>query len=152
MLIAKKLMGCIGGLIVYFGFKWLARLGNFHRIRQHLSPEAIARWQPLYPNVDLQRVVIKDHANIPANWFRFLPHTDAQAFHYRIYTQFTFNENDPRFIKLLLHELVHSEQVARLGGEFKFGCTYGMGFAEHGYWDHPLEIEARDFTEKHYAG
>ena len=40
------------------------------------------------------------------------------------------------------HELVHWEQYKRMGA-MKFYVTYLWLLARHGYWNHPMEIEAR---------
>jgi hypothetical protein len=144
-----KLFGCIGGIFAYFAAKWLARLVNLHRIRQSLSPETIARLQPLFPQLDLRQIILKDHANLPTNWFRWLTSAQAMAFGHRIYFLHTFNENDPRFLRLLIHELAHTDQVRRLGREIYFACAYGRGHLQHGYQDNPLEVEARQFADEH---
>ena len=147
MPVQKKIAGYIGGTIVVFAGKWTVRLANLHRVEQRLSPETIARLQPLFPNLDLGRIRIKDHANLPPNWFKFMVHADAMSFNERLYFVNTFNENDPRFLRLLVHELVHTDQVRRYGGEIRFACAYGIGHLEaDGYENNPLEVEAREFA------
>jgi hypothetical protein len=145
----NKFLGCLGGILIYFLAKWAARLSNLHRIRQSLSPDTVTHLQPLFPQLDLRQIIIKDHANLPPNWFRWLLPAQAMAFGGRIYFLHTFNENDPRFLRLLIHELAHTEQVRRLGGEIYFACAYGRGHLEQGYQDNPLEVEARAFVETH---
>lgn len=145
-------IGCLGGVCLYFLAKALARLANLHRVEQALSPTLRARLQPLFPHLDLSRPRLQDHANLPPNWFRFLTPADGMAFNQRLYFRHTFNENDPRFLRLLLHELFHTEQVRRLGGEIRFACAYGRGYARAGgYWHNPLEVEARAFVAAHFA-
>lgn len=43
---------------------------------------------------------------------------------------------------LLNHELVHVGQFRRLGW-FGMTAAYGRQWVEHGYWRHPMEVEAR---------
>lgn len=42
---------------------------------------------------------------------------------------------------LLAHELVHVEQIRRLG-LLRYWFRYVRLLLRHGYWDHPMEIEA----------
>lgn len=50
---------------------------------------------------------------------------------------------DPRHLELVLHELVHVAQYARLG-DLVFPLVYLAQGARHGYDAHPLEREARE--------
>ena len=53
-------------------------------------------------------------------------------------------------LKLLMHELVHVDQVRRKGGEVAFACDYGKGYLKGGsYRKNPMEVEAYDFVDKH---
>lgn len=47
--------------------------------------------------------------------------------------------NEERLIK---HELAHWAQYERMGF-FRFTWAYLTGLIRHGYWNHPMEIEAR---------
>ena len=49
---------------------------------------------------------------------------------------------------LLQHEAIHVEQIERLGA-FRFTVFYLWYLLRHGYWDNPLEIEARDRSGHH---
>jgi len=49
---------------------------------------------------------------------------------------------------LLQHEAIHVEQIDRLG-PFKFTVLYLWYLLRHGYWDNPLEIEARNRSGHH---
>lgn len=40
------------------------------------------------------------------------------------------------------HEQVHLDQIQKYGG-LGFLFRYVIGFLRHGYWNHPMEIEAR---------
>jgi hypothetical protein len=139
-----RLFGYILGIPVYFLGKWITRAANLHRVEQRLSPELSARLDALFPHLDLTQVRIKDHANLPVSG-KYL----AIAFGYRVFFRHTFNENDARFITLLIHELVHAEQVRRLGGEVRFACVYFAGHFAAGYDGNPLEEEARAFVREH---
>jgi len=142
-----KIAGCFGGITIVTAGKWAARVANLHRVEQRLSPELLPRLQTLFPHLDLTRIRIKDHANLPPNWFKFMVHADAISFNERIYFADTYNENDARFLRLLVHELVHTDQVRRYGGEIRFACAYGIGHLEaDGYQNNPLEVEAREFA------
>jgi len=45
-------------------------------------------------------------------------------------------------VRLLKHEVCHWHQYQRMGF-FGFYWNYFKGFVQHGYWNHPMEIEAR---------
>ena len=141
---AARILGCILGIPIYFAGKWLTRAANVHRVEQRLSPELTARLAPLFPHLDLTRVRLKDHANLPV-----LPRYNGIAFGYRLYFRHTFNENDARSLRVLVHELVHADQVRRLGGEVAFACAYFAGHFVAGYDGNPLEEEAREFVREH---
>lgn len=44
--------------------------------------------------------------------------------------------------RLIRHEQAHWEQYQRLGW-WRFVWAYLTGLIRHGYWNHPMEIEAR---------
>ena len=46
---------------------------------------------------------------------------------------------------LIAHEKVHVEQIVRLG-PFKFTFLYLWYNLKYGYWDNPLEVEARTLS------
>lgn len=50
----------------------------------------------------------------------------------------------------ILHELVHVEQINRMGW-FRFYWTYLKYQRSHGYWKNPLEVEARALAKERYA-
>ena len=54
-----------------------------------------------------------------------------------------FDPLAPHWLELVLHELVHVAQYARLGAA-GFPAVYVLGLARHGYQAHPLEREARE--------
>jgi hypothetical protein len=139
-----RFLGCILGIPLSFAGKWLTRAANLHRVEQRVSPELSARLAAMFPNLDLSKVRIKDHANMPVR-----RQYVAIAFGYRVFFRHTYNENDLRFLRLLIHELVHAEQVHRLGGQVRFACVYFAGHFAAGYDGNPLEEEARAFVREH---
>jgi hypothetical protein len=44
---------------------------------------------------------------------------------------------------LLRHEAAHLKQIDRYG-PWGFSFRYVWGLIRHGYWNHPMEIEARE--------
>jgi len=48
----------------------------------------------------------------------------------------------------LIHELVHIKQYQDCGGLVKFLKRYINEMIKYGYWQSPLEIEARTYTEQ----
>jgi hypothetical protein len=52
---------------------------------------------------------------------------------------------------ILAHELMHVAQVERLGGLWEFVTTYFDQVVKNGYFNSPLEIEARKFAEPFYG-
>lgn len=58
-----------------------------------------------------------------------------------------FPETDPRTPKLLKHEMVHVEQVRRLGF-LKFYILYVLYSIRYGYRNNPFEVEAYERQEE----
>ena len=70
------------------------------------------------------------------------------------------DEETPRDLVNLLHEVVHVDQVRRLGGQDAFACAYGTGYIDGGgglpalirsptaYHRNPLEAEAYRFEAR----
>jgi hypothetical protein len=81
-----------------------------------------------------------------------------------IYWRDDLDESDPKDLVKLIHEIVHVEQVRRLGGETAFARTYGAGYLEGGgelpdyihqptaYHRNPLEAEAYSFEARFRDG
>jgi hypothetical protein len=77
-----------------------------------------------------------------------------------IYWRDEFDPDEPKELVRLAHELVHVEQVRRLGGESAFACAYGEGYLDGGgelptylddvtaYHRNPLEAEAYSFESQ----
>jgi hypothetical protein len=72
------------------------------------------------------------------------------TFGYRVYFQEAGIEKTDSGLKLLMHELVHIDQLRKRGdSEFRFASDYGEGYLRAGnYRDNPLEIEAYDFVRR----
>lgn len=89
-------------------------------------------------------------ASLPANWlgpriFR----ANAMTFGRTIFVVDADPFSTARSLTLLAHELVHVDQVRRLGGERAFACAYGRGYVEGGsYRANPLEVEAYEFEDR----
>lgn len=87
----------------HLGGLW-ARIANLHRVRQRLSDEAVSHFAPRFPHLDsldLRRLSIKDHANLPPSALSLRDEV-ALRYGYRLYYRYTFNETDPHSIKMLL--------------------------------------------------
>lgn len=53
-----------------------------------------------------------------------------------------YYSNFPPPAWLQRHEQVHLDQIARMGA-LPFLWRYLIGLIQHGYWNHPMEVEAR---------
>jgi hypothetical protein len=60
----------------------------------------------------------------------------------RVYYRAEIRKPGLEWMDIRLHEDVHLEQIARMGGTL-FAITYIWQLARYGYWQAPLEIEAR---------
>jgi hypothetical protein len=103
-----------------------------------------------FPKLNLTKVEFCINSTLPGNWFQSRDKVAAMTFGYRIY----FNRSDIQKtrsgLKLLMHELVHVDQVRRKGGEIPFACDYGKGYLRAGsYRQNPMEVEAYDFVARH---
>ena len=85
---------------------------------------------------------------VPANalWRRVLKTFDTPALTMpwrTVYYDATVRRDQPiLWMEVRLHEDVHIEQIDRMGG-IKFAVIYLCQLARYGYWNAPLEIEAR---------
>jgi hypothetical protein len=146
----RRHAGCAGGRAGYFAVRSAASWRNRGRMERGLREGTIARLTPVFSDLDLERVRIVEGASLPPNWVpRWVPgslRADAMTFGYRIYFRHQCCEVRPA-MALLIHELVHVDQVRRRGDdESRFACDYGRGYLTGGsYRDNPLEIEAYDF-------
>lgn len=143
----RNLGGCVGGQLVYQQAKDAARIRNINRRARALTPETICRLQGLFPRLNLSRVRFYINASLPPNWFTSANNVDGMTFGYRIYFKRSRIQRSESGLRLLIHELVHVDQIRRRGGsELQFACDYGMGFLSSGnYRQNPLEVEAYNF-------
>ena len=153
MVVLEKLRdsgGYAGGIAIYNAAKMAAAAANMTRKEQKLSDETISRLQPLFPELDLRRVTFVVNASLPDNWFESADKVPSMTFGYQIYFKKSNVETTERGLGLLIHELVHVDQIRRRGNsETAFAGDYGAGFLEAGsYRKNPLEVEAYDFQDK----
>lgn len=157
-------VGCALGRTVYGETKRAAQVVNLHRRRRALAPSTVARLQTWFPDLDLTTVRIRTRCRLPANRFQESGDIYAMTFGSTIYWRDDLDEQDPLHLVRLLHELVHVDQVRRLGGESAFACAYGRGYVEGGgalpsylrspsrYHRNPLESEAYTFEARFRDG
>ncbi len=150
-------IGCALGRSVFTETKRSARIANLNRSSRALQASTIDRLQPLFPGVDLHDVRIRTRCRLPSNRFRESGSIYAMTFGSTIYFRDELDERNPRHLVHLIHELVHVDQVRRLGGESQFACEYGRGYLSGGgrlptyidepspYHRNPLESEAYSF-------
>lgn len=104
--------------------------------------------RPHFPALDLAAVRVCRNASLPPNWF-VRSGVAGMAFGNAIFLALDDYTRSARGLRLLMHELVHVDQVRRLGGERAFACAYGRGYlAGGGYRGNPLEEEAYAFVAK----
>jgi Domain of unknown function (DUF4157) len=153
-------VGCTVGRTIFNEAKRSAQIANVRRPRRSLSPVTIRRLQPLFPGIDLHDVRIRTRCRLPSNRFRESGSIYAMTFGSTIYFRDEFDEQNPRHLVQLVHELVHVDQVHRFGSESAFACEYGKGYLSGGgrlptyieeptaYHRNPLESEAYSFEER----
>jgi hypothetical protein len=146
-----RAVGCMAGVLAYAAARTACRIRNAGRRRLSLPAEVVRRFAPLFPALDLTRVRVCPGASLPPNWlgprvFR----ADGITFGNEIFVVADDPFANRRALRLLLHELVHVDQVRRLGGERAFACAYGRGYVEGGsYRENPLEREAYEIERRH---
>jgi hypothetical protein len=150
-------LGCDLGTTVFRETKRATQIANLGRRAHPLRADTISRLQRLFPHLDLTEVRVRSHSRLPPNRFRERGSIYAMTFGRTIYWRDELDEDDPRDIVALIHELVHVDQVRRFGGESGFACAYGAGYLEGGgqlpryirdpsaYHHNPLEAEAYSF-------
>ncbi len=153
-------LGCALGQTIYREAKRSSQLVNVRRRPRPLQPSTVAELAPLFPGLDLTTVLIRTRCRLPANRFDPTGSTYAMTFGSTIYWRDELDEQQPDHIVKLLHELVHVDQVRRLGGERPFACEYGRGYVAGGgevpdylrhanaYHHNPLEAEAYTFESR----
>lgn len=150
-------VGCSLGRAIYRETKRASTLVNLHRRPRALLPATVTRLQPWFPELDLATVRVRTACRLPPNRFRPDGDVYAMTFGSTIHWRGELDESAPTHLVRLLHELVHVDQVRRLGGEGAFACAYGEGYLAGGgnlpahlrhptaYHRNPLEAEAYRF-------
>jgi hypothetical protein len=144
----RKLGGCAGGIAIYDATKAAAAAANSipgdYREFHSLRPETKRRLRFLFPELNFDKVEFRRNCTLPPGWFG--DNVDAMTFGYTIYFRIGNIQGTEAGLRLLIHELVHVDQVRRRGdSETKFACDYGVGYLSAGdYENNPLEREARD--------
>lgn len=153
-------VGCELGKTAFRETKRSTRIANFGRRARPLHPDTVDRLRSVFPSLDLADVRIRTRCRLPPNRFRETGSIYAMTFGRTIYWRDELDENDPRDLVKLIHELVHVDQVRRHGGESDFACAYGTGYLEGGgelpayidepdaYHRNPLEAEAYSFEAR----
>jgi hypothetical protein len=150
-------IGCEIGRRAFRESRRSAEIVNVTRRPVPLRPATVRRLGPLFPDLDLSAVRVRTRCRLPSNRFAHRGSIYAMTFGRTIYWRDELDEDDPRDLVKLIHELVHVDQVRRLGGEQAFACAYGAGYLEGGgdlpgyiadptaYHRNPLEAEAYRF-------
>jgi len=153
-------IGCDLGQRIYRETRRAAVIVNLARRPRPLGAATVARLQPLYPDTDLSTVRIRTRCRLPANRFADRGDIYAMTFGTTIFFRDEFDEDDPRDLIGLIHELVHVDQSRRLGGESAFSCEYGRSYLRGGgelpayiddptdYHRNPMESEAYTFESR----
>ena len=153
-------IGCEIGVNVFRETKRSAQIANVGRSTRPLRASTIARLRSLFPDLDLSAVRVRTKCRLPSNRFREHGSIYAMTFGNTIYFRDELDEDHPRDLVKLIHELVHVDQVRRHGSERDFACAYGRGYLEGGgtlpahiedptaYHRNPLESEAYSFEAR----
>lgn len=153
-------VGCMLGQTVFTEAKRSAQIVNVMRRSQPLHAATITRLKPLFADLDIENVKVRTRCRLPSNRFRQSGQIYAMTFGYTIYWRDELDETKPDDLVKLIHELVHVDQVRRIGGESAFACEYGRGYIEGGgtlpayiddvtaYHRNPMEAEAYTFDSQ----
>ncbi|MBK7581095.1 MAG: DUF4157 domain-containing protein [Myxococcales bacterium] len=144
----QELGGCAGGKLIYYAAKYSAEVANVFKDKNKLNASAKAKFKPLFPHLNLDKVRIRPDCTLPGNWFTSSNDVVAMTFGYTIYCKGKKMQSTNKKLNILMHELVHVDQVRRRdNSEDKFACAYGKGFLAGGsYRKNPMENEAYDFV------
>lgn len=147
----RDLAGMTAGVVLFSISKAAAGLANMKVPARRLSSKTINLMKPLFPQLELERVKIKEGSTIPPNWLRKGKRFSAITFGYTVFFTETGMQSTNEKLNVVMHELVHTDQVRRRGdSESRFAGDYGKGFIKAGnYRDNPLEKEAFDFVTLH---
>lgn len=148
----KKAGGCQGGKVIYAAAKLSCQAANVARKDRELWDNTRKLFKKYFPDLNLKKVRFHINCTLPGNWFTSANSVDGMTFGYDIYFKGSDLQKSRKGLRLLMHELVHVDQVRRLGGELAFACKYGEEYVKAGnYRDNRLEVEAYDFVAKHGA-
>jgi hypothetical protein len=148
------------GATIFRETKRSAQIANVGRAARPLGSETIERLEPLFPDLDLHLVRVRSNCRLPSNRFREHGSIYAMTFGNTIYWRDRLDEREPGDLVKLIHEIVHIDQVRRLGGETAFARSYGAGYLDGGgelptyiaqptaYHRNPLEAEAYTFEAR----
>ncbi len=129
----RRMIGGIAGPVVALCMAGLARMVNGHRLRRLNTGEHRAL-DGVVPGLDLSAVRIAEGCRLP-----LLPGFVAITLGNFIYVR---GDLAVRPETLLAHELAHVRQFSQRGWRGMTGA-YATLWMEHGYAEHPLELEAR---------
>ena len=135
--------------MLYRAAKAVVVARNAARPALELWPDTKQMMRRFFPSLDLERVRFKTGCSLPGNWLARETWVSAMTLGYGIYVAGDHVQESWSALELLMHELVHVDQVRRLGSERRFACEYGKGYlAGGGYRGNPLEVEAYDFVAR----
>jgi hypothetical protein len=153
-------IGCVLGRTIYAETKRSAQIVNILRPRRPLDAAMVARLAALFPELDVSTIAVKTRCRLPSNKFQESGSVYAMTFGSTIYWRDELDTGNPSDLVKLIHEIVHVDQVRRLGGEAEFACAYGRGYLAGGgtlpayiddptaYHRNPLEAEAYTFESQ----
>jgi Domain of unknown function (DUF4157) len=132
-----------GTLFAYFLYVLPAtKLANVFNRPEKLSETTRQIMSEFFPTLDLLRVGVTANATLP--WPKAKRGITQGG---SIYVRGPFAQTSHRDLRLLMHELVHVGQYARLG-TIRFLWVYGQGKLKGGYRENPLEKEAFSFVHE----
>jgi hypothetical protein len=153
-------VGCTLGKTVYRETRRATTVANMRRPARPLTPVTQAILRQLFPDLAVEGIRVKDGCRLPPNRFDVDGHILAMTFGTNIFWAGLLDESKPRDLVNLFHEVVHVDQVRRLGGQEPFACAYGTGYINGGgdvptsirtptaYHLNPLEAEAYRFEAR----
>lgn len=129
----RRAVGAVAGPVVAAAIAVVARVANGRRLRS-LTKQERKKLEGVVPGLDLARVRIAEGCRLP-----LLPEFVAITLGTTIYIR---GHLARRPATLLVHELTHVKQFTERGW---LGMTAGYAtlWLQHGYVQHPMEIEAR---------
>jgi hypothetical protein len=140
-----KGFGSAAGMSVYAVSKKAAETMNKSKPKTTLTPESKKRLSAFFKDIPWDKIVVIEQAELPANLFK--DNIAGMTFGQTIFTTYKNSQTDFFALHNLIHELVHVEQIERLG-ELEFSKIYGQQFVTCGGYGEkmPLEAEAYGFV------